>query len=217
LANANIEKILENNRNWVSDTTTGNPGFFEKVAGNHAPELLWIGCSDGRVGPDILTGLPLGSIFVHRNIGNVFASNDLNCLAVLQYAVDELQVPNIIICGHYGCGGIHHALNHHGHTPIDLWVDQIRNVHERFHDELEAIDESERLERFTELNVSAQVHNICRSSIVRDAWARGQQLSVHGLVYSIHNGLLKPICKSVSSIKAWESFQSSDVILKNRD
>ena len=208
----NIDKILENNRNWVNNTTSDNPGFFDKVAGNHAPELLWIGCSDGRVSPDRLTGLPMGSIFVHRNIGNVFASNDLNCLAVLQYAVDELKVPNIIICGHYGCGGIHHALNHHGHTPIDLWVDQIRNVHERFHDELEAIDEPERLQRFTELNVSAQVHNICRSSIVRNAWARGQKICVHGLVYSVHNGLLKPICKSVSSIEEWESFQSSDVI-----
>jgi len=210
--NTSIEKILENNRNWVNDTTIGNPGFFDKVAENHAPKLLWIGCSDGRVSPDRLTGLPMGSIFVHRNIGNVFASNDLNCLAVLQYAVDELQVPNIIICGHYGCGGIHHALNHHGHTPIDLWVDQIRNVHERFHDELETIDEPERLQRFTELNVSAQVHNICRSSIIRNAWERDQQVSIHGLVYSVHNGLLKPICKSVSSIKEWESFQSSDVI-----
>jgi len=214
---ASIEKILENNRNWVNETTTGNPGFFEKVAENLAPELLWIGCSDGRVGPDILTGLPMGSIFVHRNIGNVFASSDLNCLAVLQFAVDELQVPNIIICGHYGCGGIHRALNHLGHSPIDLWVDQIRNVQERFHEELEAIDETERLARFTELNVSAQVHNVCRSSIVRDAWERNQQLAIHGLVYSMHNGLLKPICKSVSSLRGWEKFESADTILGNSE
>ncbi len=213
---ASIEKILENNRSWVNDTTNKNPRFFDKVAENLTPELLWIGCSDGRVSPDRLTGLPMGSIFVHRNIGNVFASNDLNCLAVLQFAVDELQVPNIIICGHYGCGGIQHALNHNGHTPIDLWVDQIRNIYERFHVELEAIDESERLQRFTELNVSAQVHNICRSSIVRNAWERDQQLSVHGLVYSVHNGLLKPICKSVSCIKEWERFLSTDTILENR-
>lgn len=209
---ASIEEILENNRNWVSDTTDSNPAFFSKIAEVHAPELLWIGCSDGRVGPDILTGLPMGSIFVHRNIGNVFASSDLNCLAVLQFAVDELEVPNIIVCGHYGCGGIHHALNHHGHTPIDLWVDQIRNVYERFHDELETIDESELVERFTELNVTAQVHNICRSSIVRDAWERGQPLSIHGLVYSMHNGILKQICKSVSSIRDWESFDSTGVL-----
>ena len=209
---ANIEQILENNRNWVSDTTNSNPAFFSKIAEVHAPELLWIGCSDGRVGPDILTGLPMGSIFVHRNVGNVFASSDLNCLAVLQFAVDELQVPNIIVCGHYGCGGIHRAVNHHGHSPIDLWVDQIRNVYERFHEELESIDESERVERFTELNVTAQVHNICRSSIVRDAWERNQPLSIHGLVYSMHNGILKPICKSVSSIEDWESFDSADVL-----
>jgi len=214
---ASIEEILENNRNWVNDTTGSNPVFFDKLAEVHAPELLWIGCSDGRVAPDILTGLPMGSIFVHRNVGNVFASGDLNCLAVLQFAVDDLQVPNIIVCGHYGCGGIHRALNHHGHTPIDLWVDQIRNVHERFLDELEAIDEPERLQRFTELNVNAQVHNVCRSSIVRDAWERGQQLSVHGLVYSVHNGLLKPICKSVSSIRDGESFQSADAIRGTKD
>ena len=209
---ADIKEILENNRHWVNDTTGSNPAFFRKIAEVHAPELLWIGCSDGRVGPDILTGLPMGSIFVHRNVGNVFASSDLNCLAVLQFAVDELQVPNIIVCGHYGCGGIHRAVHHHGHSPIDLWVDQIRNVYERFHEELEAIDESEREERFTELNVTAQVHNICRSSIVRDAWERDQPLAVHGLVYSIHNGLLKPICPSVSSIEDWERFNSADVL-----
>jgi carbonic anhydrase len=213
--NTSIEKILENNRNWVNGITESEPDFFDKIADNHGPELLWIGCSDARVGPDRLIGLPMGSIFVHRNIGNVFASNDLNCLAVLQYAVDELKVPNIIICGHYGCGGIHRALNHHGYTPIDLWVDQIRNVHERFHNELKAIDEPERLKRLTELNVSGQVHNISRSSIIRDAWERGQQLSVHGLVYSLHNGLLKPVCKSVSSVREWESFQSADIITED--
>jgi len=209
---ASIKEILRNNRSWVDETTSSNPTFFSKIAEIHAPELLWIGCSDGRVGPDILTGLPMGSIFVHRNVGNVFASSDLNCLAVLQFAVDELQVPNIIVCGHYGCGGIHRAMNHHGHTPIDLWVDQIRNVYERFHEELETIDESERVERFTELNVTAQVHNICRCSIVRDAWERDQPLSVHGMVYSMHNGILKPICKSVSSIQDWETFDSVEVL-----
>jgi carbonic anhydrase len=200
-----INQILENNQNWVNSQLDNNPGFFDKLAENHVPKLLWIGCSDARVSPDRLTGLPMGSIFVHRNIGNVFASNDLNCLAVLQYAVDQLRVPNIIICGHYGCGGIHHALNYQGHSPIDLWVDQIRNVNERFRDELKTIDKQGQLERLTELNVSAQVQKICRSSIVRNAWGRGQQLSVHGVVFDMHNGLLKPVCESVSSIKDWES------------
>lgn len=212
---ADIKTILENNRQWVEQTTSDSPDFFDKQAAKHAPELLWIGCSDGRVSPDKLTRLPLGKIFVHRNIGNVFASNDLNCLAVLQYAVDELRVPDIVICGHYECGGIHRALNFHGHTPIDLWVDQIRNVHERFHAELEGIDTVQLKDRFAELNVSAQVHNICRSSIVRDAWERGQKLSVHGLMYSLDNGRLKQICASVSSLEEWEAFHSADVINAN--
>ena len=129
--------------------------------------------------------------------------------------MDELKVPDIIICDHYDCGGIHRALNHQGHTPIDLWVDQIRNVQERFHAELKTVDESHLLERFAELNVSAQVHNICRSSIVRNAWNRGQKLSVHGLMYSMDNGRLKSICSSVSSLTGWESFQSADVINTN--
>jgi carbonic anhydrase len=213
----NLEKILENNRQWVEKTTRDSPDFFGQLAEKHAPELLWIGCSDGRVSPDQLTRLPLGKIFVHRNVGNVFASNDLNCLAVLQFAVDELKVPDIVICGHYDCGGINRALNYQGHTPIDLWVDQIRNVHERFHAELETVDDVHHLERFAELNVSAQVHNICRSSIVRNAWDRGQKLSIHGLMYSMDNGMLKSICPSVSSLKGWESFQSTDVINTNTE
>jgi len=207
-----ISKILGNNRQWVEQTTSDSPDFFGKLAEKHSPELLWIGCSDGRVSPDKLTRLPLGKIFVHRNVGNVFASNDLNCLAVLQYAVDELKVPDIVICGHYDCAGIHRAIHHHGHSPIDLWVDQIRNVYERFHEELSSVDEERRLSCCAELNVSAQVHNICRSSIVRDAWERGQKLSVHGLIYAMDNGQLKPICSSVSSVKEWESFQSASVI-----
>jgi carbonic anhydrase len=206
-----IEEILENNRNWVNRTTESNPDFFNKLAENHVPKLLWIGCSDARVAPDKLTGLPMGSIFVHRNIGNVFTSNDLNCLAVLQYAVNQLKVPNIIICGHYGCGGINHAMHHHGHTPIDLWVDQIRNVHERFSAELNAIDKADQPERLAELNVRAQVYKICRSSIVWNAWKCGQPLSVHGLVFDMYTGLLKPVCKSVSSVRDWELFQAADL------
>lgn len=199
-----VERLLANNRRWVEKSRREQPDFFGKLAGSRKPEYLWIGCSDSRVMPDKLVGLSPGSIFVHRNVGNVFASNDLNCLAVLQYAIEVLKVPNILVCGHYDCGGILASLRRAGTKPIDLWVDQIRNVYEHFRDELEKIeDENERRNRLTELNVKAQVHNICRSAIVQDAWQRAQPLTVHGVVYSIHDGLLKDLRVSVSSLEGF--------------
>ncbi|MFQ5355355.1 MAG: carbonic anhydrase [Mariprofundaceae bacterium] len=202
---ANLQGLLENNRQWVENSCDREPDFFRKLARSQDPEYLWIGCSDSRVMPDKLVGLSPGSVFVHRNVGNVFASNDLNCLAVLQYAIEVLKVPNILICGHYDCGGIRASLRRAGTKPIDLWVDQIRNVYERFEDELKSItDENERRNRLTELNVQAQVHNICRSAIVQDAWQHGQTLTVHGVVYSIHDGLLKDVGVSISSLAEFQ-------------
>jgi len=199
---ATLEKLLENNRKWSASLGDEAPDFLKKLSEEQRPEYLWIGCSDSRVGPDKLVGLPPGSIFVHRNVGNVFASNDLNCLAVLQYAVEILKVPTIIVSGHYDCGGIRAALMPAGTKPIDLWVDQIRNVFERFEDELKAIADTDvRRNRLTELNVTAQVHNICRSAIVQDAWRHGQALSVHGVVYSIHDGRLKDLGISIASLQ----------------
>jgi len=196
-----LDKLLENNRKWSARMQDESPGFFQELAKTKEPEYLWIGCSDSRVMPDKLVGLSPGSVFVHRNVGNVFASNDLNCLAVLQYAVEVLKVPNIVVCGHYDCGGIRASLRRAGTKPIDLWVDQIRHVSERFEEELNSIaDEDVRRDRLTELNVMAQVHNICRSAIVQDAWRRGQILAVHGVVYSVHDGRLKDLGASVSSL-----------------
>ncbi len=204
-----IRQMLEHNRRWAAEKRAADPEFFARQARVQKPELLWIGCSDARVGPDRLVGLPLGSIFVHRNIANIFAPQDLNCLAVLQYAVDVLKIPHVIVCGHYRCGGIAAALAHHGVQPVDLWVDQVRIVLQHHARELEGLDEEARLRRLAELNVEHQVANICRNTIVREAWARGQELHVIGMIYDLHDGLLRPLGIEFSGIRDFEDYTRS--------
>jgi len=200
-----ISKMLENNRKWSSQITKTDPEYFLRTADNQTPEVLWIGCSDSRVGPDQLVSLPMGSVFVHRNIGNIFATNDLNCLAVLEFAIDELKVPNVVVTGHYGCGGVHAALSHSGIQPVDLWLDQIRFIYQRHEAELDGLSHEERWNRLAELNVEAQVHNICRNTIVREAWKRGQEVNVIGLIYDIHDGRLRQMGLEFSSLAEWEA------------
>jgi len=200
-----IQKMLAYNRTWSAQVKQETPGFFETIAHAQSPEILWIGCSDSRVGPDQLGGLPMGSLFVHRNIANIFATNDLNSLAVLEYAIDELKVPNIIVCGHYGCGGIHAALEHSGVQPVDLWLDQVRFVYNRHAKELKQLPHQQRANRLAELNIEAQVHNICRNTIIREAWKRGQDVSVIGLVFDIRDGLLKQLGIEFRSHEEWEA------------
>jgi len=200
-----LKKMLAYNHSWADQISQEEPDFFENISQAQNPETLWIGCSDARVGPDRLCGLPMGSLFVHRNVANIFATNDLNSLAVLEYAVDELKVPNIIVCGHYGCGGIHAALEHSGVQPVDLWLDQVRFVYNRHAAELKKLPPKERSERLAELNVQAQVHNICRNTIVREAWKRGQHVSVIGLIFDIHDGHLKQLGLEFRSQKEWEA------------
>jgi len=199
-----IQKMLENNRHWSERIRRENPGYLESVSQDQKPEILWIGCSDSRVGPDQLVGLPMGSVFVHRNVANLFAINDLNCLAVLEYAIDELKVPNIVVCGHYGCGGVKAALEHSGVQPVDLWLDQVRFVYNRYAEELNRLPRGDRADRLAELNVESQVHNICRNTIVRQAWKRGQEVNVIGVIYDIHDGLLKQLGIEYRSQQAWE-------------
>jgi len=151
-----IREMLAANKQWANDIKEADPQYFIRAAQEQKPELLWVGCADSRVGPDQLIGLPMGSIFVHRNIGNIFATNDLNSLAVLEYAIDELQVPNVMVCGHYGCGGVHAALTHSGIQPVDLWLDQIRFIYQRHEPELARLNEQQRWDRLAELNVEAQ-------------------------------------------------------------
>ncbi len=200
-----IKEMLEANQTWANEIKNQDPQYFERVSAEQKPEVLWIGCSDSRVGPDQLVSLPMGSIFVHRNIGNIFATNDLNCLAVLEFAIDELQVPNIVVCGHYGCGGVHAALSHRGIQPVDLWLDQIRFIYQRHQAELESLDEKGRWNRLAELNVESQVHNICRNTIVREAWKRGQKITVIGLIYDMHDGRLQKMGLEFSSFEEWEA------------
>ena len=201
-----ISKMLENNRKWSSQITKTDPEYFLRTADNQTPEVLWIGCSDSRVGPDQLVSLPMGSVFVHRNIGNIFATNDLNCLAVLEYAVDELKVPNIVVCGHYRCGGVHAAMQHSGIQPVDLWLDQIRFIYQNYATKLDQLDGDERWNRLAEINVEAQVHNICRNTIVREAWKRGQDINIVGLIYDVHDGVLKQLGLEFNSIDSWRDY-----------
>ena len=197
---ARLHHWLQRNHDWSDRLQQHNPEHFTNLAEQHAPDLLWIGCSDGRVTLERMLDTPAGSVFVQRNLGNVFATNDLNCLAVLQYAVEVLQVPDIMVCGHYGCAAIRHALCHHGSTPVDLWTDQIRFAYERFHQDIDQIESlDDRCNRMAEFNVMAQVFNIARNAVVRDAWEHGQQLSIHGVCYRLDEGRLFSVCESINN------------------
>lgn len=200
-----ITQMLATNKKWARQKVKQDPRFFIRAAAKQKPELLWIGCADSRVGPDQLIDLPMGSVFVHRNIGNIFATNDLNSLAVLEYAIDELKVPNIAVCGHYGCGGVRAALSHSGIQPMDLWLDQIRFIYQRHANELSKLSKKKCWNRLAELNVEAQIHNICRNTIVREAWKRGQEVNVIGLIYDIHDGHLHQTGVEFRSLAEWES------------
>jgi carbonic anhydrase len=185
----NIEILLENNRKWAARLKKQNPTFFEELAQQQAPQFLWIGCSDSRLPATDLVGLLPGEIFVHRNIANLVYTNDPNCMAVLQYAVEALQVKHIIVCGHYGCGGVQAALDGSARGGFNSWVRSISEAYEEHRQEIEHIaDQEQRLNRLCEINVHAQVKNICRSDIVQNAWRNKQQLTVHGWIYSLLKG-----------------------------
>ncbi len=169
------------------------PAFFRDLAAGQSPELLWIGCADSRVSANEIVDLKLGEVFVHRNIANVVVHTDLNCLSVLQYAVDVLKVERIIVCGHYGCGGVRAALEDTRHGLIDNWLRHVQDVAEKHADEIAALPEERRLDRLCELNIVEQVINVCQTTVVEDAWERGQQLDVHGLVYRLEDGLLRDL------------------------
>jgi len=189
-----IETIFENNRIWAKEVTKNNPNFFTDMLKQQHPNILWIGCSDSRVPANQIMNLPAGDVFVHRNIANVVVHTDLNLLSVLQYAVDVLKVEHIIVCGHYGCGGVKASMNDLQHGLIDNWLRHIKDV-QRFHaHELTSIEsEQKRFDRLCELNVVEQVHNIHNTTIVTNALINGQKLNVHGFIYDIKDGLLKDL------------------------
>ncbi|MCC7300889.1 MAG: carbonate dehydratase [Verrucomicrobia bacterium] len=189
-----LNQLFENNRNWAKKIVEIDPDFFKKLSNQQAPEYLWIGCSDSRVPANEIIGLAPGEVFVHRNIANMVIHTDMNCLSVLQYAVDFLQVKHIIVCGHYGCGGVEGAMDNRPQGLVDNWLRHIRDIYQKYETTLNGINNSKRrADKLCELNVIEQVSNVCHTTIVQEAWRRGQALAVHGWVYGLENGLLRDL------------------------
>lgn len=194
------QQLFENNRQWAAAISAEDGDFFRKLAAQQAPEYLWIGCSDSRVPANELLGLLPGELFVHRNIANVVVHTDLNCLSVLQFAVDVLKVKHVIVCGHYGCSGVHAALVGRRVGLADNWLRHVHDVHVKHERYLgEALPPKDRLDRLCELNVMEQVTNLCQTTIIQDAWERGQELTIHSLIYGIQDGLLRDLGVSISA------------------
>lgn len=188
------KKLIDNNRKWVAEKTENDPEYFNRLSKGQSPPLLWIGCSDSRVPANEITGTQPGEVFVHRNIANMVIHSDMNMLSVLDYAVNVLKVRHIIVCGHYGCGGVKAAMGNAHIGLIDNWIRHIKDVYRLHSTELDIIkDEEERFSRFVEVNVQEQVMDLAKTSIVQGAWNNGQELWIHGWVYDIHDGLVKDL------------------------
>ena len=190
------------NREWALSVKTSDPLFFEKLASEQSPDYLWIGCSDSRVPANHIVGLMPGEMFVHRNVANMVVPDDLNCLTVLQYAVEVLRVKHVMVVGHYGCGGVAAAYENSDNGRIDEWLRNIKDVQQNHQLELDQIeDKTQRLDLLCELNVASQVSNVCHTTIVQNAWQRGQSLAIHGWVYSLNDGLLKDLDCTVDKVE----------------
>ena len=195
-----LAQLLQYNREWAASMVRENPDFFGKLAKLQAPQYLWIGCSDSRVPANQITGLAPGEVFVHRNVSNLVIHTDMNCLSVLQYAIDYLKVRHVIVCGHYGCGGVRASMEPQPHGLIDNWLRNIRDVHAKSKAEIDVMpDLAAKVDRLCELNVIEQVRNVCNTTVIQDAWARGQKVTVHGWIYGIGDGLLKDLGYSFES------------------
>lgn len=194
----NIATLLENNKKWAAQRTLEDPDFFERLSQQQSPKFLWIGCSDSRVPANQITGLAPGEVFVHRNVANVVYQTDLNCLSVLQFAVEVLQVEHVVVCGHYGCGGVISAIDNRRHGLIDNWLRQIRQTAITHQDELNGLAEADKIDRLCELNVVTNVNNVAQTTIVEDAWRRGQELQIHAWIYRLTTGRIKSLQESLS-------------------
>ena len=198
-----LKHLLEQNKAWAENITASDPEFFQTLAKQQSPTYLWIGCSDSRVPATQLVGMVPGEMFVHRNVANVVVHTDFNCLAVMQFAVDVLKVEHIIVCGHHGCGGVKAAMENLEFGLIDNWLRHVQDVLHTHQDELAQIeDEAKRLDRLCELNVIEQVTNVSRTTIVQNAWARGQELVIHGWIYGLEDGLLRDLEVSIDHVSA---------------
>ena len=194
-----LNQLLDNNRAWAESIQSQDPEFFEKLSGQQTPRYLWIGCSDSRVPANQIVGLMPGEVFVHRNVANLVHHSDLNVLSVIQFAVDALKVEHIIVCGHYGCGGVNAALHDQHVGLVDNWIRSIRELYQVLSKDIDALPEEQRGDRLCELNVQAQVYHVSQTTVVKDAWARGQKLSVHGIIYGLKDGLIRDLGVTLDS------------------
>ena len=197
---SSIRHLLDRNRAWAADVVSHEPDFFRRLAAQQAPRYLWIGCADSRVPANEIVDLDPGELFVHRNVANVVVHTDFNCLAVLQYAVDVLKVEHVLVVGHYGCGGIKAALDDSAHGLIDNWLRHVQDVAVRHRKAIAKVEGDARVDRLCELNVLDQLANLARTTIMQDAWARAQPVTLHGLVYGLADGLLHDLGVEASSM-----------------
>lgn len=193
-----LESLLDNNRRWAANVNANDPEFFTRLANQQSPQYLWIGCSDSRVPANQITGLAPGEVFVHRNVANVVVETDFNLLAVLQYAVDVLKIRHVIICGHYGCGGVKAALENFRHGMIDNWLSGIRSLRRAHREELDNLAPEAAVDRLCELNVLAQARHVAHTTILEDAWERGQKISIHSWIYRLDRGIITPLVEPIS-------------------
>jgi carbonic anhydrase len=195
-----LSLLIDNNRKWAEEIIKKQPEFFQRLSLQQSPDYLWIGCADSRVPANEIVGLLPGELFVHRNVANIVNHTDMNCLSVLQYAVDILKVKHIIVCGHYGCGGVKAAIEDTSHGLIDNWLRSIRNIYHRNRAEFVSLrKESDKINKLCELNVKEQVLNVANTTIIQDAWARDQKVAIHGWIYDITDGLLRDLGVAIES------------------
>ncbi|HEY5321508.1 MAG TPA: carbonate dehydratase [Caldimonas sp.] len=206
-----LDELFERNRRWAEATEQRSPGFFTQLLAQQAPQYLWIGCADSRVPANELVDLLPGELFVHRNVANVVAHGDLNCLSVIQFAADVLQVRHIIVVGHSRCGGVAAALDGRRVGLADNWLRYVQDVHNRHAELLAAVDEARRVDALGELNVIEQARHVCETTVVRDAWGRGQELVVHGWFYGLQNGLLNDLRFTVTNLEDVETVYAAAV------
>src|SRR5215218_1919927 len=216
---SSLEDLFANNHSWVARMTAEDPEFFSRLASQQTPRYLWIGCSDSRVPANQIVGLPPGAVFVHRNVANLVVHSDLNCLSVLQYAVEVLKVENIMVVGHYGCGGVQAVAEKRSAGLADNWLRHIEDIAHKHAAWLDAATSDKgRGERLAELNVIEQVANVCRTTILRRAWYRGHRVEVHGLIYGLQDGVLRQLGQSVKDGLSWrERYDASLQALERRD
>ena len=208
-----LKHLFENNDTWAKNMTTHDPGFFKKLAAQQTPEYLWIGCADSRVPANEIIGLPPGEVFVQRNIANLVIHTDINCLSVIQYAVEVLKVKHVIVCGHYGCGGVLAAMQNREFGLIDNWLRHLKDIYHKHEKTLSSLPDKARYDRFCEINVIEQVHNICHTTMVQRAWQKGQPLSVHGWIYGLEDGRLKDLGVCITDPgEIARVYQMSDII-----